>query len=213
MPMITGQRGALAGWGGYSPIHGATGGSIVESTAGPDQEKIAQIQADASKFPYQLRDQHFKALFPMLQQGFGAMGGGPFTAGGASGPGPAISAGPVWNPQQIQQRVNASRAQTDAATASQQKQAGEAAAGRGFSAMSPLTMALQGQVAGQGMATNAANENQIRWDAAGGNAKQTLEGQKAREGQFAARQDEDIRRRQPWFQSQNALLAALGGMI
>lgn len=214
MPMITSQSaGTQYGMPGSMASLRAAPQAL---TFGPDQEAIAKTQADASMYPAKLRDQHFQQLFPMLSKGFGALGGGfgsPATAGGASGQGPAISAGPVWNPQQIQQQVNSSRAQTDASTQTQQKATGEQAAGRGFSSQSPLTLALQGQEAGQGMATNAQNQNQIQWGAAEGNSKSLLAGQQAREGQFASRQQEDIQRRLPYFQQQNALISALGGMI
>lgn len=214
MPILTGQKSNQSQLGdGLAP--GSKTFGISEQTFGPDQEAIAKTQADAAKYPSTLRDQHFKMLFPMLSGAFGGLGpAGMATAGGGPvGTQPTISAGPVWNPQQVQQQVNASHASTDAETATHQNEAAASAGARGFSSQSPLVAALQGQMASAGMGQKADAERGIRWDAAAGNAKQTLTGQQAREGQYASRQSEDIERRKPYFAMQNALLSALGGLI
>lgn len=217
MNQLTGQVGGFGSTNAAATGPAVYGGMGTQSQQyGPDQEEIAKINAQAAEYPATLRNQHFQQLFPLLSNALSSTGSltNPVTPGGVSATGgPAINAGPVWNPQQIQQQVNASRAQTDAATQTQQRASADQAAGRGFSSQSPLTLALQGQEAGQGLATKAANQNQIQWGAAQGNADQTLKGQQAREQQFASRQNEDIARRQPFFQQQNALISALGGMI
>jgi hypothetical protein len=217
MPILTSQRGGFAPVGGLpagqmGPLPGPT-----EMGFGPDQEAIAKTQAEASKFPYELKQQRFNQVFPWLQGMLGGtLGGikGPFTAGGAQiGTPPPISAGPVWDPQQIQQNVNASRATTDASTQAQMRQASQSAAGRGMGANGPLVQALQGQLQNQNLATNVGNEQSTRWNAALGNAGQLLKGQQAQEGQFAARQQEDIERRRPVLGFAGQLLSALGGLV
>lgn len=209
MPIQTSSAGQAFGQP-LTPKFGGTG----PMTWGPDQEKIAQIQADASKVPYELKQQRFNTIWPWLQGQLGGMSkGGPATAGGASGQGPDITAGPVWNEQQMQQQVNAGKARTDQQTQTAQREASAGAAGRGFGGSSPLVQALQGQLAGQGMAAKSAGEQQTRWNAAQGNAQQTLGSQQARESQFASRQQEDIARRRPFFDLQTALIGTLGGLI
>lgn len=170
----------------------------------------AQIGADASRYPHQLRQDRFNAVFPELQRQMNATGQTAMsTAGGASGTGPTINSNPIWNPQSLQQQINASRATTDQGTATQINNMQGSLAGRGFGTNSPLAQALTAQYQGQGLAANVGNERQARMTAAQGNATQQLQSQTAREGQFASRQQEDIERRKPYFAQQNALLAAL----
>jgi len=175
-----------------------------QAAAGPQYQKL--------KDQRELRNNLLNWLSPKINQAWDERG----TTGGALssalGGGPAISAGPIWDPQQIQQRVNATRAQTDMGTASKMRQAAEQTAGRGFGAQSPLLMALQGNLQNQGMASNAQAENDIRWGAAQGNAGQVLKGQAFRENQYAARQGEEIERQKAAQSSMNALLQMLGGM-
>jgi len=174
----------------------------------------AQIAADASRYPFDLKQQRFDQLFPMFQHSLTALGtpGQPFTAGGASGASPEITVGGTLNPQQVQQQVNSQRAANDQATEGRMRQTAGQTAGRGFGANSPLLMALQGQAMGQNLATNTANERETRLGAAQQNSQHVLSTQQAREAQFASRQGEDIARRQPYFQQSNALLAALAGL-
>jgi len=137
---------------------------------------------------------------------------GMMTAGGQSGPSPEITVGPVWNEQQIQQRVNAQRAANDQAMQSRTSDMQAGLAGRGFGANSPLAMALGQGFQNQNLATNTANERETRLGSAQMNAGHLLQTQQAREGQFASRQAEDIERRKPIWNSYNAILAALAGM-
>lgn len=209
MPMVTN----LPGTSSSSNMGIAPGASHGPTAYGADQEEIAKTQAEAAKYPYLLKQQRFNTVFPWLQGQIGGMSKSPYTIGGQSPAGPDITAGPVWNDQQIQQKVNAGKASVDQQTQTAQRTAAAGAAGRGFGGTSPLVQALQGQLAGQGLAAKAGQEQQTRWGAAQGNAQQMLSSQNAREGQFASRQQESIQRAKPYFDLQQALIGTLGGMI
>lgn len=129
--------------------------------------------------------------------------------GGPVGHQPTITPGAVWTPEQVQGQVNAARSGIDASTATQQRQAAQSTAGRGFGGSSPLLQALQSQIAGRGMASSADAERGIRWDAATGNAKHLLASQQAAEQQYANRQKEAIDR----GSQMSYLLQALSSMI
>ena len=122
---------------------------------------------------------------------------------------PQISAGPVWTPEQVQGQVNASQASIDRSTGTQQRQAAQSAAGRGFTGRSPLLAALQSQIGQQGMAQRTESARQIPWEAAQGNAKQLLASQTAAEQQYANRQSEAIER----GKQMNYLIQALAGLV
>jgi hypothetical protein len=183
--------------------------------------QVAKIQAGASRFgskmgtlAERLQMQRFNQVFPYLQGQMGNQGGGGGLApGGNSGQGPRIDAAPIYNTQQIQGQVNAATAANNATAANQSARDATTLAGRGFGANSPLLQALQMGRQNQAMAANTGNEREIRWNAAGGNAQHLLGAQQAREGQFASRQDEDIRRRSQAAQQYNSLLAALVGLV
>lgn len=173
----------------------------------------AQVAADAAKYGATVRAGEFNQLFPYLTSQYANLGKEFANAGGQSPPSPEISVGPIWNPQQIQQQVNKSRASTDATTANQQRQDQQSLAGRGFGGNSPLLQLLQ---SGRQMAGNQANQqamSQIPYQAAQGNQQAILDSQKARESQFATRQQEDIARRAPIYAQQSSLLQALAGLI
>lgn len=175
----------------------------------------ANIAAQAATLPARLREQNFNQVFPFLKSQLSALGtqGGLARAGGQSGPSPEISVGPVLNDQQIQQQVNATRASNDATAANQTVQDQRDAGGRGFASNSPLLAMLN---AGRQMSANQANtqaEQGLRLNAAQQNAGHILDTQQAREQQFASRQQEDIQRRVPVFAQQNALIAALSGIL
>ena len=93
----------------------------------------------------QLKQERFNSVFPWLQNFAGSLGSNLATAGGSSGKSPEITVGGVWNPQQIQQQVNATRAQNDQGMRSQNAQAAGQTAGMGFGSHSPLLQALYGQ--------------------------------------------------------------------
>lgn len=183
------------------------------------QTQQAQIAADASKYPYQLRYQQFQQLFPMYQQGFdtlnnAAKGG---AASGVANPNmsgqPAINAGPVYNQQQMQRQVNQGNAQTDAATATQQRLNQQQNAGRGYSSNSPLLAMLNQSAQMGGNASKAQNEQALRFNSAQANSDQLLKGQTAQEQQFSNRQQEALQRQQNLFNFQSGLFNALGNAM
>lgn len=154
--------------------------------------------------------QRFNQVLSLLQ-GQMSRTGQPVAVGG--GDQPAITAGPIWDPQQIQEQVNAARGGIDAQTGTRMRGAAQQTAGRGFGgSRSPLLMALQGRIQGQGMAAGADAERGIRWDSAEGNAGHQLKGQMAQESQFAARRAEEIERQRVAQSGMNALLQALSGL-
>jgi hypothetical protein len=188
-----------------------------------NQKDIAQIGADAATLPARLQQQRFGQVFPWVQGQLGGLGawgsggGAAFGAGNTSpgqvGQQPQINAGPVWTQDQIQQQVNGQAAQNDAKTGGQVRDIQSSTAGRGFGSNSPLAQALGTMAQGQNTATNANMAQQTQWNAAQGNAQQQLAGQTAQENQFASRQNEDIERHKVIAGRQNALIAALAGMV
>ncbi len=182
------------------------------------QSANQRAQIEASLAPTRFAQTKFNAVFPWVQRTLGSFAGGGWgTAGyqgqGAQGQQPAISDAPVYSQGQVQQQVNAGRAQNDAATADRQRALSQRMAGRGFGTNSPLAMALSNSLFQGNLATNTGAEQDLRWKAAQGNASQVLEAQKARETQYASRQDEDIRRNQVVRNQQSALLASLLGSL
>jgi hypothetical protein len=155
----------------------------------------------------------FNNVWGALSGLLGKFGNGPpTTIGGNSGQGPAINAGPVYNPQQIQEQVNAAQAKNEATSATKTKTAREALGGRGYGQMAPQMAAMSQAMTAGLMNANADAGRNIRQGAAQMNADQVLKGQTAREGQYAARQSEQIARERPYWQQQNALIAALSGL-
>lgn len=111
---------------------------------------------------------------------FGA--GGAFGMINPYGPGgdskrPTVSSGPIWNGQQIQGKVNASRGQNDAITGNRISSTQGDLAWRGFGSFSPLGAALAAQMGGQNLQANTANDQTTRWNAAEGNARHVQAGQ------------------------------------
>jgi hypothetical protein len=184
----------------------------------------AQIGANAAMLPAELKQNRFNSVFPWLQGtltsgGFGAGGWGSGgginanTSPGQIGQAPQITAAPVWSQSQIQQQINGQQAQNDAKTGGQIRDINQSAAGRGFGSGGPLSQALGVIAQGQNTATNTQNAQQTQWNAAQGNAQQLLAGQQAQEGQFSDIQNQDIARHQVIAGQQNALIAALGGLM
>jgi hypothetical protein len=162
-----------------------------------NQLQMTQMQAEAAKYPHILKQQRWQQLFPFAQGILGQAQGGQYNqyAGGwPVGQQPNISDAPVYNNQQIQEQVNASRAGNDASLASRQRANNQELSGRGFGSRSPLAMMMNQAMFGQNLAANTQAENKLRFDAAGANAGQVLKAQSAREGQYASRQQEDIER-------------------
>lgn len=180
------------------------------------QQRIAQINADASRYPADLQQSRFNAVFPFLSQQLGG-GGGDGSSGykgqGQVGNQPTISAAPVYSENQIQQQVNSSRAANDQQTAGAQRQMQQQMSARGYGSNSPLAQELGVGLQNKNLSANTDAERQLRFDAAGANSKQVLAGQQAQEGQFANRQQEDIERNKVYQSKFNALIAAMGGLV
>lgn len=185
------------------------------------QQQLAQAQSGAVHDPLkatQLTEadkmQRFNQIYGLLGGELGRIGSqGYATAGGANGTPPPISTGPVLNDQQIQQQVNQSRASNDAATQGAQARNTASLAGRGFGANSPLAMALNQGLSNNNLATNTSNETNLRLNAAQQNAQQRLNSQQALSNQWAQGNQLDIQRRAPIFAQQNAIIAALAGLV
>ncbi len=183
-----------------------------------NQQRIAQIGADASTVGARLQQDRFNQVFPYLRNELGGTGGSGQGGFGYQGQGqvgtqPQISDAPVYNEQQIQQQVNSQRAGNDAAAASQQRNVRQQMSARGYGANSPLAMELGVGIGNRNLQANADAERQLRFDAAGANARQVLGAQTQREAQFANRQQEDIERNKTYQSRYNAVLAALSGLV
>lgn len=176
------------------------------------------LQAQASMFPHQLRQQRFDQVWPWAQQQFGGFNQlfGQSGGGQQVGTQPQIESNPIWGEQAIQQQVNARRSANDQGTAAQIRGMREDLGGRGFGSNSPLAQALATQYQMQNLATNTANERDFRFDAAQQNAQHVLRAQQALEEQYANRQMEDIQRQRNFISglgTQASLLGALAGFI
>lgn len=174
---------------------------------------LADRQQGLAERQQGFQENKFNQVWGALSGLLGRFGNGPPTkVGGDSGAGPHISAGPVYSPEQIQQNVNAARAQNEGKAATAMKKQREALAGRGFGDSSPLLAAMQASMNAGMMGANADAERGIRQGAAEMNAGQLLKGQTARENQYASRQAEQIQRERPWWNQTNALISAIAGL-
>lgn len=161
----------------------------------------AAMAAQAAEYPSMIKQQDFQQLFPSIQSSLSALNT-PGNVQKIAGT-PGITVGGVYNPQQIQQQVNASNAATNASTSTQNKQQASSLAGRGFGSNSPLAQMLASGNQMNALQTNTANETGIRQNAAQQNASQLLNSQNAYESAQIARD-------QPYFQQQSALISLLG---
>lgn len=159
------------------------------------------------------RNNRFNLVYGDMRNMLGNFNAGFGTVGGQSGDGPRIDARPVWDDQQVNQRVNATRAQNDAAMNSQNNQLRQTLAGRGFGSNSPLLMSSIFGNQARNTAMNADAERETRLGAAQVNAAQMLKGQQAQEAQYSNRMNEDIARRQSQINSYLGILSALGGLV
>src|SRR5262245_962930 len=179
---------------------------------------VANIAAEASKYPHLLRQQRWNTLFPYMQrdlqeaqsgQAFAAYGG----LKGDPGPRPYISDAPVYSDQMIQERVNAQRSASDAALQSRQAQTARQMAGRGYGARSPLAMALSEAAYGQNLAGNTAAEQQMRLEAAKANAEQVLKAQGLRSEAYTQDVQADVERKKTLASYLTQLRAPIYGSI
>jgi hypothetical protein len=193
---------------GYIP--GKTGWQLGEPAKADIFAKYAG--ANLAQQNLDFNRQKFGAIAGALGGAMANFGGGAATPGGQSPASPEIGVRGVWDPQQVDQQVNAARASNDASTASRVRSAEAANGAAGFGPNSPLLMALRQGFQNQNLMANADAGRQIRTQAAQQNSDAIFKQQQARESQFASRQSEDIQRRTPYFQTQNALISALAGL-
>jgi hypothetical protein len=93
------------------------------------------------------QQERFNQVFPWLKdQITGLQGQLTSTVGGQSGQGPPINAGPVVNPNQMQQQINAMRARSGMLQQTQAATNAREAAARGVGANSPLRNSISGLV-------------------------------------------------------------------
>jgi hypothetical protein len=192
---------------GVSPL-GASQIGLQNAQAGAVHDALQGVQLTEGD-----KMSRFNSILPLLSNQFSNLNKNFATAGGANGTPPPITAGPVLNDQQIQQQVNQSTAATNQGAQSQMQQSDSSLAGRGFGANSPLSMALNNATQNSARATNASNETNTRLNAAQQNAGQLLNSQQALSNQYATVNQLDIQRRAPIYAQQNALIAALGGLV
>lgn len=210
MQLFGGGGGGYGGGGrGHSPYRFADygigqGGFQTGPFAGPDPastefNRTRELTMGPVNAQLAAQQGRFNAIFPLLQGQFNANAN---PIGGQ----PRVDVGPIWNDQQIQQQVNAGRAQTDAATEARTREMQQSLGGRGFGANSPLAAALGTQYQNAGLSANTANERETRWNAAQGNAGHIFKTQMGRE-------QAQIEREKPRWAQQSALLAALAGLV
>lgn len=143
-------------------------------------QQIANLQAEASKYPHILKQQRWNQLFPSVQGILGQAGNfNDMYSGAGLDKSARVNEAPVYDNQQIQEQVNATRAQNDAKLASDQSALSRRLAGRGFGSRSPVGMMMSQAMAGQNLQGNTAAEQQLRFNAAEANAKQVLDAQRA----------------------------------
>lgn len=203
------RRDLISGWGTSPQVGGGGGGGGgAVATSAPHEVMNAQLKRD---------------LFDQLFGGGGGAGAGA-GAGTSSFQGnvnfadnlaqvqqgaPQIGAAPVLSEQQIQERVNQMRARGDLSTAGIVQRLGDQLSGAGFGGNSPLLQQLAAQAQFQNLATSAAGENDLRYQAALGNAEHLLAAQQA-----AAAADNQQRGLAVDLSSQrNQLIAALLGAL
>lgn len=155
----------------------------------------------------------FNAILPMLSGQLLSGNGGAFTAGGSNTAPPPITAGPVYNAQQMQQAQNANASQISAGAATQNQQTNNSLAGRGFGSNSPLSMALQGANDSNARGQIASSNTQLGLQGAQANATQLTNSQNALSNQWATGNQLDINRRTPYVQQRTALLQSLAGLV
>lgn len=171
------------------------------------------------------------ALYPQIQQRFQGANpqsaqNRPFSAyleqmGGANASFPQINPTGVWSPEQIQQRVNSMRAQNSSDAGGQLRQTQQRLSGAGFQSQSPLYQELAGGIQGRALAASSQGENDLRYQAAQGNAANVLKGQELQIQSSTAAADDERKRRamalagrgqdlETSSAQENALLSALG---
>lgn len=178
-----GSRDGIGGGGGGRPI-------IYNNYQQPTQSARRSVQSGGSfMLPGAPRTLGDGSAWDKVFTTSNVSGGGFGTQAG-----PDIAAGPIWNPQQISQRVNAMRSGNDATTAGLANRMRGSFAARGFGGNSPLAAALGAQSQHSNLMANTAGENTLRWNAAEGNAKHLLAGQALQENQAGRRDNTNAER-------------------
>lgn len=176
----------------------------------------------AAELPINLRRDIFNQTFPLINRAFDGMGGGGSAnfgqVGGTNTPQPNLPDNFVYSPDQIQQQVNSARAQGDQGAETQKRKMSGELAGRGFGSKSPLAMALEQAADSTARMGNADQEREIRFDAAGANAKQALDVGNLAQNAWTNWNTADIERRKTQInallgnqQNMAQLISALGG--
>lgn len=243
MAFDIGSMGSRVGVGAFSP-RGNNRGSVIQSSKGLgggmgyggayspgglpmnentyDESKLnADSQFELGMAPINFKRDVFDKTFPLIQ---GLAGSGNFNqsfgaVGGQNTPLPKLPNSFVYSPDQIQQQVNAARAQGDQGGLTQRQQTQANLTGRGFSTRSPLAMAMN-QAADTGVrAQNQDAERQIRFGAAGQNANQDLQVGQLAEHAWNDFNQNDVARRTNQTNSilgqqrnLSSLIAALSGL-
>lgn len=175
-----------------------------------NSSQIANMQAEASKYPHVLKQQRWGQIFPHVQGILGQAGNlNDMYSGSQLDKSATIDQSPVYSGQQIQEQVNATRAQNDAATASRQSALSRQLAGRGYGSRSPIGLMMNQSLMGQNLQGNTAAEQQLRFGAAESNAKHVLNAQKANVDRVAGYNQQDTER----GRTRSGLLQGLIGNI
>lgn len=181
-----------------------------QDLAAKNADRDAQLQIGMA--PWQYKDRVFGTISPLLQQLMGGQSPGGLV-GGQNPATPQVDASPIWSPRQIDQQVNAAKANNAQSADTMTRQAQTKLSAQGFGSKSPLLAALEGNIGQARMAQDAEADRGIRWDAASGNAGHVLKGQMANQNAAVAFNDADIKRRQSNNQYATSLLSILGGMV
>lgn len=171
----------------------ATGSSESESGQFWSPEQLARI---GQLYPY-LMSQYQSAGQQRPWNELLAQIGGPNQVFAPLPEFPTITEGPIWTPQQIQERVNQTMAQSDMGTAGmEQKLINSMTGATGYGYNSPLLKELTTSMYGRNLADKLSGENNLRWGAAEGNARHLLDSQKAGVARSTALSDAQLSREQ-----------------
>lgn len=182
---------------------------------GADTARRGQdLQFQASMAPITWQRERFNSVFPLFQQALQGYGGGnQERIGGQNTPTPGVTVGGVYSPAQMQQQVNAAKANNASEAATQNAKTQESAASRGMSSRSPLVAALMQNNEAQRMMMDAEASREIPFQAAQANAENLARTEALRGNLWQAENQMDINRRKAAFDQQNTLLAALAGIL
>lgn len=115
---------------------------------------------------------------------------------GPPAPYPAITTGKIWNDQQIQERVNAMRGSEQAGSEGDVRRLRKGLSSRGFGGNSPLYQALAQNRQAQARSSMTSGENDLRWNAAQGNAEHLLRSEQSNLLRSQIMNDDNFRRAQ-----------------